>query len=250
MQVEHDRSNSDPESIFRIPERIPVFPLPNVVFFPETFLPLHIFEPRYRAMVVDAVARGQCIGMALLKEGWEQDYHGNPPIFKLGCVGRLVSVERLPDGRFNILLQGLERYEIYQELFEKSYREARILIKPRPPSDSAGNRMGGPLRGDLVRSVDGYLKTHMVRQAHHSLDPEALGGPEQCGGKDEPLTADLLRAEIPDEVLVNSLSGYLDFSPLEKQFLLESDSLLQQARRLLDLLEFKRSGQGGVKGWS
>lgn len=228
MQVERDRPNSDPESIFRIPERIPVFPLPNVVFFPETFLPLHIFESRYRDMVVDAVARGQCIGMTLLKEGWEQDYHGNPPIFKLGCVGRLVSVERLPDGRFNIILQGLERYEIYEEFYEKPYREARILLKPQPSSGNSDEGLSGSLRADLIRSVDAYRKAR----------------------KDEQLHAGMLRAEVTDEVLVNSLSGYLDFIPLEKQFLLESDSLLQQSRRLLDLLQFNQCEQGGVKGWS
>ncbi len=228
MQLERDRPNPDPESVFHIPDRIPVFPLPNVVFFPETFLPLHIFEPRYRDMVVDAVARGQCIGMTLLKEGWEQDYHGNPPIFKLGCVGRLVSVERLPDGRFNIILQGLERYEIYEELHEKSYREARILLNPRPSSDHSEEGIGSSLRADLIRSVDAYLKSR----------------------KDEQLHAGILRAEVTDEILVNSLSGYLDFSPLEKQFLLESDSLLQQSRRLLDLLQFKQCEQGGAKGWS
>ncbi|MBP8155219.1 MAG: LON peptidase substrate-binding domain-containing protein, partial [Nitrospira sp.] len=59
-----------------MPERIPLFPLPNVVFFPKTYLPLHVFEPRYRQMVADAAAGGQCIGMALLKEGWEEQYDG------------------------------------------------------------------------------------------------------------------------------------------------------------------------------
>src|SRR5512146_486046 len=103
-----DRSPSKHAAPFPIPDRLPVFPLPNVVFFPKTYLPLHIFEPRYRQMVADATAGGQCIAMALLKEGWESDYYGNPSIYPIVCAGRLVSVQPLPDGRSNILLQGLE----------------------------------------------------------------------------------------------------------------------------------------------
>ena len=70
----HTESNADSSTSFngfQIPKRIPIFPLPAVVFFPKTFLPLHIFEPRYRAMVADAATGGECIGMALVKEGWE-----------------------------------------------------------------------------------------------------------------------------------------------------------------------------------
>src|SRR5437879_11507561 len=99
----------------RIPGVIPFFPLPNVVFFPRTYLPLHIFESRYRRMVRDAAASHQMIGMVLLKEGWETDYEGVPPIFPLGAVGRMVTVQALSDGRFNILLQALGRFKIQAE---------------------------------------------------------------------------------------------------------------------------------------
>ena len=134
MQIdrERDQPTSDPYDNavpFIIPERVPVFALPNVVFFPKTYLPLHVFEPLYRQMVADAAAGGQCVAMALLKEGWETDYYGHPAIYPIGCVGRLLSVEPLPDGRSNILLQGLERYEIQEEFFEKPYREARVALK-------------------------------------------------------------------------------------------------------------------------
>ena len=76
---------------------IPIFPLPNVVFFPDTYLPLHIFEPRYRDMITDADQDGQCIGMVLLKTGWEDDYYGNPPVFSLGCIGRIKNIQSLAD---------------------------------------------------------------------------------------------------------------------------------------------------------
>ena len=124
MQIDRERDPSgrvraEQVEPFPIPDRLPVFPLPNVVLFPKTYLPLHIFEPRYRQMVADATIGGQCIAMALLKEGWETDYYGNPPIYPIMCVGRLVSVQSLADGRSNILLQGLERCNIDAEHFSK-----------------------------------------------------------------------------------------------------------------------------------
>ena len=96
MQTDHGQEHQghdqyDTVTPFPIPARIPVFPLPNVVLFPKTYLPLHIFEPRYRAMVSDAAMSGQCIGMTLLKEGWETDYYGHPPVFSFPTAERLAS---------------------------------------------------------------------------------------------------------------------------------------------------------------
>ena len=85
---------------------LPLFPLPNVVLFPNVFLPLHIFEPRYRAMVADAIAGDRMIGMVLLRPGWEHDYEGRPPVFAVGCSGVITHVEQLADGRYNIVLRG------------------------------------------------------------------------------------------------------------------------------------------------
>ena len=133
-QQGHDRPHS--ATAFPIPSRIPVFPLPNVVLFPKTYLPLHIFEPRYRTMLSDAAMNGQCIGMALLKDGWETDYYGHPPVFSMGCVGRLANVQTLADGRSNILLQGLERFTIEREWYEKAYREATIAVPVRDTETS------------------------------------------------------------------------------------------------------------------
>ena len=94
---------------------LPLFPLPNVVLFPNVFLPLHIFEARYRDMVADAVASDRMIGMVLLRPGWESDYDGRPPVFPVGCSGVVTHVERLPDGRYNLVLRGLERFQILEE---------------------------------------------------------------------------------------------------------------------------------------
>jgi Lon protease-like protein len=208
---------------FRVPERIPLFPLPNVVFFPKTYLPLHVFEPRYRQMVADAAANGHCIGMALLKEGWEADYHRNPPIFSIGCVGRLATVQQLPDGRSNILLQGIERYEVCEEFYDKPYREATVELKARAE----------------IGALDAALRSHLlellVEYTNISQEASALQV--------------LTRQSIADEILVNSLSGSLDFTPLEKQFLLEAETLYQHARRLCDLIQFKLLERRGAKGW-
>lgn len=210
--------------IFRVPERIPIFPLPDVVFFPGTYLPLHIFEPRYRAMVSDTAAQGQCVGMVLLKDGWEEDYYGNPAVFEVGCVGRLISVKRLPDGRFDILLQGLHRFHIQEQFFDKPYREARVALSP----GESHVALDGSVRSELLGIVEGHLAQ------------QELGV----------LWQGLLRTHAADETLVNSLSSCLELTSVEKQFLLEAESLDQRARRLRDLIRFKVCEQGGTKDWN
>jgi uncharacterized protein len=228
MQIDHGREHQgrdQHESVtpFPIPARIPVFPLPNVVLFPKTYLPLHIFEPRYRAMVVDAAMSGQCIGMALLKDGWEMDYYGHPPVYSMGCVGRLASVQPLADGRSNILLQGLERFAIEHEWYDKAYREATISVAVRGTEAS----LDPMVRQHLFTILESYLRSR----------------------KDVPTWQEFFREEVSDEIFVNTLSTYLECTPLEKQFLLEADSLHQQARRLSDLIEFMLHDQSGAKGW-
>ena len=98
-----------------LPPTIPIFPLPNVVLFPNVFLPLHIFEPRYRQMVEDALDGDRIIGMVLLRPGWEGDYEGRPPVYPIGCAGVITHAERLADGRYNIVLRGMEKFRIASE---------------------------------------------------------------------------------------------------------------------------------------
>ena len=78
-----------------LPSSIPLFPLPNVVLFPNVFLPLHIFELRFREMVTDALHSDRIIGMALLRPGWEEDYEGRPPVYSVGCAGLITNFEQL-----------------------------------------------------------------------------------------------------------------------------------------------------------
>ena len=203
---------------FPIPEVIPIFPLPNVVFFPDTYLPLHIFEPRYRDMITDANEGNQCIGMALLKAGWEDDYYGNPPVFSLGCIGRIKNVQLLADGRSNVILHGLSRYDIKEEFFDTSYRRAKISLWP---NESFLNPVDPSIRSSLTKLALQYLRSRKAQELCKLITGQS----------------------ISDTVLINSLSSCLDLTPFEKQFLLESESLHQQTRRLIDLLRFKLDAQ-------
>jgi len=95
--------------------RVPIFPLPEVVFFPETVLPLHVFEPRYRQMVADCLAADGWMAVVMLRPGWEKDYQGRPPVEGIAGVGEIIQAEMLADGRYNILLHGRSRIRILAE---------------------------------------------------------------------------------------------------------------------------------------
>src|SRR5688500_5868209 len=117
-----------------LPPTIPIFPLPNAVLFPNVFMPLHIFEPRYRVMVADALAGDRIIGMVLLKPGFEPQYEGRPPVYAIGCAGVITHSDSLPDGRFNIVLRGIEKFRITGEDESKAYRLASVEPIPEPVS--------------------------------------------------------------------------------------------------------------------
>ncbi|HBI43856.1 MAG TPA: hypothetical protein DDY78_13555 [Planctomycetales bacterium] len=109
--------------------RVRLFALPNLVLFPYVIQPLHIFEPRYRQLMEDALKDDRLIGMALLKPHYEKDYHKNPPIYPVICLGRIYKEERLPDGRWNLLLHGLTRARIESEMDEdRLYRTAHVRL--------------------------------------------------------------------------------------------------------------------------
>jgi Lon protease-like protein len=192
---------------------IPLFPLPNVVLFPNVFLPLHVFEARYRDMVADALASDRLIGMVLLRPGWERDYEGRPAIYPVGCTGVITHVDRLADGRYNIVLRGVERFRIVSEDHSQRYR--RAAIEPLPE-----RALGA---GDL----------EAVREQRAKL--EALLAPTVAKTGADPRTA----SAMGDEDLVNALAQYLDLDRLEKQALLEQPCLRSRAESLVELLEMK-----------
>jgi len=109
-------------------ERLPLFPLPRMVFFPDTLLPLHVFEPRYRAMAEHCIANECPLAVVLIDPGHEREQLGNPPIASIAGVGRLVHHERLSDGRVNIVLNGLERVRLAEVSTDAPYRVAGATV--------------------------------------------------------------------------------------------------------------------------
>ena len=114
---------------------IPLFPLPNVTLFPKTPLPLHIFEPRYRTMIDSCLNGDRMLGIALLREGWQKDYFGRPPIHKTLGVGKIIDHEQFDDGRYNILVEGLYRVRLITEYPTESFRTARVSVLQDAPID-------------------------------------------------------------------------------------------------------------------
>ena len=197
---------------------LPIFPLPTVVLFPNVFLPLHIFEPRYRDMTAEALGSDRLIGMVLLRPGWESDYEGRPPVYAIGCSGVITHAERLADGRYNIVLRGLERFRILDEDHSRSYR--RALVEPL---------------------LDGEIEPRdrdEIRRCRTRLESILSPAIERAGAPDVRLDAKM-PAAMADEDLVNALSQYLDLEPLEKQALLERPCLRSRATSLVELLEMK-----------
>jgi len=138
-------------------ERLPLFPLPGTVFFPNTLLPLHVFEPRYRALTQHCIDKQWPMAVVLIEPGHEADQAGTPPIAQLAGIGHLVMHDRLTDGRFDIVLQGLSRVQILEEL---------------PADDTTGYRTArAQLVSDYIHPDRELLqqKTHTVRSALTTL---------------------------------------------------------------------------------
>jgi Lon protease-like protein len=120
---------SEANALANFDGRVRLFPLPNLVLFPHVVQPLHIFEPRYRQLMADALAADRLITLALLCSGHESDYEGRPPIHPVVCVGEIVQEECLPDGRYNLLLRGLSRARILEEMPPlEPYRVADVKL--------------------------------------------------------------------------------------------------------------------------
>jgi len=114
-----------------------LFPLPNLVFFPQVMQPLHIFEPRYRQMTADALAGDRLIALVLPRPGWEKEYATGPPLHAVATLGKIVADQKLDDGRYNILLKGLGRVQILHEIpHSKLYRKAKVELLAEVPLEA------------------------------------------------------------------------------------------------------------------
>jgi Lon protease-like protein len=164
-------------------------------------------------MVRDALAGERLIGMALLKGEWEKDYYGNPEIFPVGCVGKIVGHTPLPDGRCNILLYGMAEYQIGREIVDRSsYRQAQVVLRDEPKPMEAG-----PLD---------HSRAEILTLLREIIDP------------DSPLLKVLEDGSIDGATWINVCCFWLNVDPMEKQTLLEAQSLEERAGRLIEVLRF------------
>ena len=184
---------------------LPLFPLPNIVFFPHTRLPLHVFEPRYRQMVTDALEADKRFGIILLRPGWERDYFGAPPIYQCGTIGTIEQAVPLEDGRFNILIHGDVRFRIVGEVPNTPYRTARVIAHPESPREIADAYAQREWLADLSRQYLSYL-------------PEQDSVPEID--------------TVGLDALTNALIMSLNLDVEEKQKLLEIDDLISRAEKV------------------
>jgi len=193
---------------------VPVFPLPGVVFFPRTVLPLHVFEPRYRAMVRDAVRGEGLLAVSLLRPGWEADYTESPSFHDIGTVGRIEDLVSLEDGRFNLRLVGVQRVRLGRWIKERPYR----LVRVTPLSEN-----------DVDESADSIVSAKLDLLASHGCLVRELAPAGDQGI--------VLDDRMPFETAVNGACANLPVEPALRQSLLEEDDLGKRHRRASELLD-------------
>ena len=199
--------------------RVPIFPLAGAVLFPRAQLPLHIFEPRYRAMVRDALASDQRIAMVQPKD------LGEPPgLFEVGCIGRIVGSEELDDGRFNIVLEGVSRFRIAAEADVMTpYRQVDADRSGFDDEEDA-EPLASIQRAELEREARRYADA-----LGYAVDWEAVG-------------------RLDDEMLVNGIAQIAPLDIGSKQALLEAKDLAARADLLVQFMQFQRMAPGGADG--
>lgn len=202
-----------------LPRVIPVFPLPGALLLPRGRLPLNIFEPRYLAMIDDALRGSRVIGM-IQPTDMELKV---PPLYPVGCLGRLTSWAETGDGRFHVTLTGLIRFQIEAEVkTETAYRLVEANYAPFA-RDLEEAREDGIDRRRLSESLKSYFKQRQIDEYWPSIE------------------------QVSCEVLINSLSMICPFDVAEKQALLEAPALTDRAELLTALIEMA-SVAGGPHG--
>ncbi len=198
-----------------------LFPLPNLVLFPHVMQPLHIFEPRYRELLEDALSGDRLIAMAVLAPGWEDDYEGCPRLYPVACLGQITSCRRLADGTYNVLLLGLQRIRLVRELSTaSSFREAEVeLCEDRTPP--CGATAQAVLRRRLRGALVGMLPT--LPEAEEQLDQ-------------------LLSTDVSLGLLTDVISYMLDLDLPDKEALLAQTDVYRRAELLLEHLSVALAG--------
>jgi Lon protease-like protein len=197
--------------------RLPLFPLPGVILFPRSQLPLHIFEPRYREMVRDALEGPGRIGMIQPRAPEDE----GAPLYPVGCVGEIVGVEELEDGRYNIVLLGTSRFRLLGETdLDAAYRNADVDADAFDESEPPPLSM--TLRAEVereARRLGDAMRLSVDWDAVHRLD---------------------------DEMLVNAIAQVAPFDVGAKQALLEAAALSDRADLLVQLMQFQRAAVTGA----
>lgn len=187
--------------------RVSIFPLTGAILFPGMQLPLHIFEPRYRALVGDSLARDRMIGMVQPKGAG-----GNAPLFEVGCLGRIGDVEAMEDGRYNIILEGLQRFAILRELdVTTEFRQVEVELWEE---DEAGEALSIAERASLEIESRRFADTQ-----GYAVDWKAVG-------------------QLDDYSLVNAIAQIAPFDYAAKQALLEARGLSMRADLIVQLMQF------------
>lgn len=200
--------------------RVPIFPLAGALLFPRAQLPLHIFEPRYRAMIRDALAGDRLIAMV------QPRGDGEPPtVFDIGCIGKIEGCEELDDGRFNIVLEGLTRFRIAREAeVDTPYRQVDADRTEFDNDDEDGDPLGIAQRAEVEREARAYADA-----LGYAVDWTAV-------------------SRLDDEMLVNGIAQIAPLDTGSKQALLEAADLAVRADLLVQFMQFQRMAPGGADG--
>ena len=186
--------------------RISIFPLSGALLLPGMELPLHIFEPRYRALVQDASARDRRIGMIQPRSEGQK-----PALFDVGCLGRISHIEALDDGRFNIILTGLARFRLVRELEVSTlFRQIEAEVEQAPEDEVLHLVERAALEQESRRFADAQ---------GYAVDWDAVG-------------------RLDDESLVNGIAQIAPFDAAAKQALLEASDIESRAELIIQLMQF------------
>lgn len=196
--------------------RLSIFPLTGALLFPGLQLPLHIFEPRYRAMISDSLVRDRRIAMIQ-----PQGQYDGAPLFQIGCVGKIGEVEAMEDGRYNVILEGISRFRLLRELdVTTPFRQ----VEGELIEDDAGASLSAVERASFEREARRFAEAQ-----GYSVDWDSVG-------------------RLDDVSLINGVSQIAPFDAAAKQALLEADSLTARCELLVQLMQFfgrRDSDDGG-----
>jgi len=194
-------------------KRLPIFPLTGAVLFPGMQLPLHIFEPRYRAMVGDALIRDRLIAMIQPRRSVE-----GAPLYDVGCIGRIGEIQAMDDGRYNLILEGTSRFRLVRELdVTTAYRQVEAEIVAEDEDETLTHAQ----RGGFEREA-----RHFADSQGYSVDWDSV-------------------ERLDDRSLINGVSQIAPFDPASKQALLEAETLTARCELLVQLMQFYGRHDGG-----